>query len=258
MTQSKRRPSLMGHLQSSEPPPFWTLLHALIAVGAYIVLWIAAISVTSVISGEINQAALSVRTLTLSGLISAAVITIGVIRFSRARHPQGWMEALRLDQPAGRNTLLGIVLFSLGFAWSIDLLGAVLRLKGGQIVPPALEGLREGTVLAWLLAAVYGVILLPLAEGLVFGGLLYPALSHRLKDNRAAILVGAIIYMVVNLLLAPTQGQWYAVIQPLLMGVVMLSFRAYYQSARAAILTRAAFGVFFVLAAAFSYGFGAG
>jgi membrane protease YdiL (CAAX protease family) len=150
------------------------------------------------------------------------------------------------------------VLLSLGLAWAFDLAGAVLRLKGGQVVPPVLDSLREPDVFAWLVAALVALIIQPVAESLIFSGILYPALARIFSDNRVTITMVSLIYMLVSLVLSAAPGQWYMMFQPLFMALVVNSLRAYYQSTRAAILARMAFGLFFVLAALFSAGFAAG
>ncbi len=246
----------MARLQAAEDPPFFARPVALLILAAYGVVWIAALSVISVITGEINRAVPSPRVLALSGIVSAAVITIGIVQFARRRMGAGWGTALQVTHPTGRNTLLYIFLIGLGLAWSIDLLGVLLRLKGGQVIPPVMDSLREGNALAWLVAAVYAVFLQPLAESLVFAGIVYPTTARATGDTRFGIFSTAFLFLVVSLIMSPAPGTWYAAVQPFLMMIVVLCFRAYYQSTRAAVVARVAFGVFFILAAAFSGGFG--
>lgn len=148
-----------------------------------------------------------------------------------------------------------MLLLCLGIAWTIDLAGRLLNLTAGQIVPPTLEVLRGGEPLGFLLGVLLAVVFQPVAEGLLFGGVLYPSVARVGSDNRIGIVGGALVYMLVALLTSSSQGQWYALIQPFFMMLVVLSARAYAQSTRTAIVARAAFGVFFVLAALFSAGF---
>jgi hypothetical protein len=115
--------------------------------------------------------------------------------------------------------------------------------------------MRQGEPLAFVLGVLLAVVFQPVADGLLFGGLVYPSVARISGDNRIGIVAVALLYMLVALLTSSAQGQWYALIQPFCMMLVVLSVRAYTQSVRAAIVARAAFGVFFVLAALFSAGF---
>jgi membrane protease YdiL (CAAX protease family) len=249
--------TFFNRLCAREQPSPWTVGLALAFVAAYAVLWVAALSVVSILTGEVNASLPSNRTLALSALLGGLVVGVGLIQWARRRSGQQWTAVLRLREPSQRNAQLLIVLLSLGLAWAIDLAGAVLRLKGGQIVPPVLDSLRQPEIFAWLVAALVALIVQPIAESLIFSGILYPALARIFSDNRIAIIIVSLIYMLVSLVLSAAPGQWYMMLQPLLMALVVNSVRAYYQSTRAAILARLAFGLFFVLAALFSAGFAA-
>jgi membrane protease YdiL (CAAX protease family) len=250
--------TILNRLRAREQASPWTVGLALALVVAYVVMWIAALSVVSILTGEVNASLPSNRTLALSALLSGLVVIVGVVQWARRRYAGQWTAVLRLREPSQRNVLLLVVLLSLGLAWAFDLAGAVLRLKGGQVVPPVLDSLREPDVFAWLVAALVALIIQPVAESLIFSGILYPALARIFSDNRVTITMVSLIYMLVSLVLSAAPGQWYMMFQPLFMALVVNSLRAYYHSTRAAILARMAFGLFFVLAALFSAGFAAG
>jgi hypothetical protein len=259
MRATQNQTTFMKRLTTLEPAPPWSLGTALIFVGAYVVLWIAALSFVSVNTGEINGQLPSPRTLAFSALLSGMVTTVGTISWVRRigrTYDRSVVELLRLLEPSRRNTLVAIGLLTLGVAFTIDLIGALLRLKGGQIVPPVLEALRVPDGTGLVLAIIVAVVIQPAAEGLVFCGVLFPMMARFFFDNRIAILVTAAVYAGASVILAAGPGAWYALIQPFLMMLMVAAVRAYYKSTRAAILARGIFGVFFVMAALFSAGFG--
>ncbi len=245
----------MARLRATETPPAWRLGSALAFVLAYVLFSVVWLLSVSVLSDEAQSGAPSTRTLTLSALLTAIVLSVGIAQWVRQKFGENWLKVLRLLTPSRPAALLAILLFGLGMAWAIDLGGVLLRLKAGQIVPPTLEVLRSGEPVGFLLGVLLAIVFQPIVEGLIFGGLLYPTVARIRSDNRVGILGSALLYTLVALLTSSAQGQWYALIQPFCMALVVLSVRAYTQSVRAAIVARAAFGVFFVLAALFSAGF---
>lgn len=255
MRASERRRSFMAQLRATEPPPPWRLTSGAIFVLAHVLFSIVWLLSVSVLADEAQSGAPSPRTLTLSALLTALVITLGIGQWARRRFGSNWLKVLRLLSPSQPSALLAVLMFCLGLAWAIDLGGRLLNLTAGQIVPPTLEVLRQGEVFGFILGALLAVIFQPVAEGLLFSGMLYPSVARASGDNRIAIVGLALLYMLVSLLTSSSQGQWYALVQPFFMMLVVLCTRAYTQSTRSAIVARAAFGVFFVLAALFSAGF---
>jgi len=268
----------MDRLRAVEPFPIWQTQTALFFVALYVVLWIATLSIVSTVTGEINTYAPSTRNLALSGLGCGMVIIIGVVQWARrapwANGPQGqyWMDVLRLGRPLPRNTMLAIILLSLGLAFTIDLAGIILKAKEGQIVPAVLGPLcRPDSVVpvpglpatacqpefvSFAITLVLALVVQPIAEGLIFFAILFPAMNRVFPgDSRITALVTAFIYMGLSLVLSASPGAWYSLIQPFCMALVIGLVRSYYQSSRAAILARIGFGLFFVLAALLSGGF---
>ncbi len=255
MRAGGKRESFMARLRAAEPPSPWQLSSGIVFMVAYVLFSIVWLLSVSVLADEAQSGAPSPRTLTLSALLTAIVITLGIGQWARRRFGENWLKVLRLLSPSRPSALLAVLMFCLGIAWAIDLVGRLLNLTAGQIVPPTLEVLRGGEPLGFLLGVLLAVVFQPVAEGLLFGGVLYPSVARVGGDNRIGIVGGALLYMLVALLTSGAQGQWYALIQPFFMMLVVLSARAYAQSTRTAIVARAAFGVFFVLAALFSAGF---
>jgi membrane protease YdiL (CAAX protease family) len=255
MTVRQSRGSLLSKLRAPERAAPWGLSQAALYVGAYLIFSILMIFSVSTLTGEITGVLPSPRTIALAGLFSSLIVAMGIFRFASVRYKQTWAATLKLLTPSRPAALLAIFLFGLGMAWAIDLLGVLLRLKAGQLVPPSLAGLQVGEAGSWLLAAALALIGHPIAEGLVFAGLLYPALAKATQNNLASIVLTALIFMGCSLFVSNAPSQWYALIQPALMWLVVAAVRAYTQSTRAAIVARMAFGVFFVLAAVFGAGF---
>lgn len=249
-----RRPSFMQRLRAPEAAPGWTLATGAIFVGAYVLFWIVILSSVSILTDEM-RALPTPQTLALSGAISAVVLVLGVAQWARVRGGAGWVASLRLTEPRQAIALLALLIFGLGMAWAIDLLGVLLQQKQGLVVPATLAGLMQGSAMLWLLTAFVALVAQPLAEGLIFYGVLYPALAFATRDNRIAIIGTALVFLVASIVLAGAPNQWYVAIQPFLMALVIGSVRAYTKSTRAAIVTRVGFGLFFVLAALFSGGF---
>ncbi len=280
MQNPRKSPSsgLMARLRAVEPFAPWQTETALLFTLLVVVLWIATLSIVSTATGEINTSSPSTRALALSGLGSGLVTIIGVVQWARraawANGPKGqyWRDALRLSRTFSRNTILLIFLMCLGLAFAIDLLGILLKLKEGQIVPVVLGPLcRPDSVIpvagltatacqpepvSFVIALVLALVIQPIAEGLVFFAILTPSMNRVFPgDSRIGALVVALIYMGVSLVLSASPGAWYSLIQPFFMTLIVGLVRAYYQSARAAIIARIGFGAFFVVAALLSSGF---
>lgn len=240
--------SLMQRLQAREAPPQWPLMTALFFVVAYAVLLIAGQTFAVTISGG-SFDTLTPLVLALGALLGGLAAIAGIIQWARRRAQATWIDSLHLRQPVQPSVTL-VALFGLGAAWAIDLIGVLLRLKGDQVLPPVLDALRAPFGISWVIALILALFVQPIAEGLVFAGILYPALARDLKNNLVATVFTAVAYTLVSLaVLSSGGGTWYGLIQPFLMALAMSLVRAYAQSAQSAIVARVFFGLFFVLAA---------
>jgi len=248
------RQSVISHITESESPVSWSLLLALFFVLAYAILWIAGQIIMTTLSGTNGVPTSDV--LAIGALIGSVVVIIGTVQWAQRRSDGDWLNWLRLGQPKTPAVFV-VVLTGLGAAWATDLLGVLLRLKTDQVIPPVLETLHEPINVTWILVTVFAIIIQPLVEGLVFAGVLYPALARDLHNNLIAALLTALIYALVNasILTGGTADAWYSLLQPFLMMLVVVLVRAYTQSTQSAIVTRVFFGVFFVLAAVISVRF---
>jgi membrane protease YdiL (CAAX protease family) len=169
-----------------------------------------------------------------------SLLTIVYVNISRRAD----REHLRLQ--TGRSRLFIVLLFSLGMAITIDVIGL---LSSGQfmLVPELLPLLpaRE-SIAGWVLAALFLLALQPLAEQLVFSGVFFPAARHMLGawgGYLATVGVFALFHYLVYGY-PPVNGLWPSLIAPLLAGLVIIGARANAGSTRSAIVAQIGFGLF--------------
>lgn len=255
MQTGRTTPPFFARLQARETPPSWNLGSAFFYVVAYAIVWMMCVLIVSVLLGD-TGGSIAPATYIYSALLSNVVMVIGVYQWARRRLGNQWITNLRLD-PVGNQQAILTLLISLGVAWSIDLIGVLLQAKGGQVVPPQFNALLQAIDLTWVVGAVVALLLQPVAETLVFSGLLYPATTKRGADNARSALAVGIVYMFVHVLLAVQQSPWYVVAYPLLTGLYVTGVRAYTKSTRLAIIARVGIGLFIVLAALIGRSFGA-
>ncbi len=242
--------SVLQRLDVPEAAPVWSAVSGLLFAGVYGLVWIAAQALAVTITGgDLSRPTLTA--LALGVFIASLLSAIVVVQWVRRRVGDEWPRALHLESSHSL-PLFVCLLLGLASAWAVDLIGVLLRLKGGQIVPPSLEILaqRDAPAVGWVIAALVAVIVQPIGEELIFRGLLYPSLAARL-GNRLSILLTSIAFTVLTLILAGPLP-WYALLQPLLMSVAVTALRAHTQSTQMAIVARAMFGLFFVLSALIS------
>lgn len=242
--------SIVKRLDVPEGTPIWSAASGLLFAAVYAVIWIAgqAFAVT-VTGGDLGRPSLTA--LALGVFIASLLSAIVVVQWVRRRVGAEWPGALHLESSHSLPLFICLLL-GLASAWAIDLIGVLLRLKGGQIVPPSLEILaqRDAPAFGWIIAAVVAVIVQPIGEELIFRGLLYPSLAARF-GNRMSILLTSIAFTLLTLIVAGPLP-WYALLQPVLMSLAVTALRAHTQSTQMAIIARATFGLFFVLSALIS------
>lgn len=139
-----------------------------------------------------------------------------------------------------------------GFAAALFLDTLALAPGGGGAPTPELAALAAApsTPALWLLAALYLLLLQPLAEGLVFRGLLQPALQAR-SGRRLALLLTALAWVVFHLLAYSGAdggaGSGAYVATRLAGGLLLGIMRARNTSARASIVAHAGLNLFALL-----------
>ena len=138
-----------------------------------------------------------------------------------------------------------------GFAAALFLDTLALAPGGPGAPTPELAALTvtSSTPALWPLAALYLLLLQPLAEGLVFRGLLQPALQAR-SSRRLALLLTALAWVVFQLLAysGPGGAGGAAFLVTRLAGGLLLGImRARSESARASIVAHAGLNLFALL-----------
>lgn len=245
---------MLKRLARSETAPPWSLFAGLSALFA---LFLAII-----IGSTVAQQFLGDDPITLLvGWSAGAMLGIIFVLTSRRRTEED-VAALRIEADADIRLPL-IALFCVGMAVTFDVIG--LGLTGNFWTAPELFPYftigqdnsitaLDLSIIAWLIALIFMVILQPIAEELVLRGVLYPSLRESL-GAWMAILMSAVFHTLfhtlVYLSIAPTDFTriWYAIAIPFLDALVITCVRAYTGSTRAAIVAHAAFGAFAVLKA---------
>ena len=179
----------------------------------------------------------------LAGWSAGAALVLFALRARYRRHG----ASLPLE-PGGTPAALAL-LTGVAAALFLDTLTLA---AGGGLATPELAGLAAGApgAVAWLAAALYLLLLQPLAEGLVFRGLLQPALQAR-SSRRLALLLTALAWALFHLLAytgAPAGADSAAlIISRLALGLLLCILRARNVSARASIVAHVGINLFFLL-----------
>lgn len=243
---SQPKPSLFQRLATPEPAPPWSLTVVLFTVLAAIAAMIAASTMVVVWAGDQPGAPL------LAWLFGGVFIIL-FVRQSRRRTAD--RAALRLDPP--QTPLILLLLFSLGLAIALDLLSLGVT---GQFLPLAelLPLAQQPTLLMWLVAIAFMIVVQPAAEELILRGVAFPALRSALGGWAGIVvctlLSGVFHFIVYNAAYASVfpnvteqVALWYGVVLPTLDALVFTLMRAATGSTRAAIAAHSAFGLFALL-----------
>lgn len=229
--------SLIQRISTLEPAPPWSFFAAVNTVFVALVAVIAGslIALTLLGGQEFDTLAAWLIGLTLAGIFV----------WTSRRAPED-RAALRLGET--RSRLLIVLLFSLGMAIAVDTLA---MLASGQFLPAVELGSFYGTspgILTWILALILMLIVQPVAEELVFRGVFYPA-ARQTMGAWGGFVVCALVYALFHYLAysSPTSSIWYALVAPLLSGLVITGVRASSGSTRAAIVAHIGFGLFALL-----------
>lgn len=233
--------TLIARIAAPEDAPPWSLTTALLAPLFAFVALIVGSGVVLVWAGDQDYTGLAGWT--LGGIL--------IILFIRQTRQREW-DALRLG--AASIPVPFVMFIAFGIALAFDLLSlAVTR----EFLPkPELLGLNPGTLGApeWGFAIAFMVILQPIAEGLVFRGVLLPALAAR-AGAWGGILFAAALTGIFHLLIYPPNYNtpssiaplWYGLAIPVLEAILFSAARNAIRSTRASIAAQIAFGLFAVL-----------
>ncbi len=244
---------LMKRIGAAEAQPRWSVWAA---IGAMVASFLAII-VGSAISIIIGNSQYSV----LLGWSIGAGLVIAFVWFTR-RSAQYWLALW--NGSTGQNdtnltqNIFWYLLIGVGLAILLDIIG---RAVVGLIIPDTelldlyayVQVGQPVLGISWVLVILFLVVLQPLAEGLVFQGLLLPSLRATIAAWPGFILSAAAYTMFHFVAYQPpltastTALVWIGVLQPLICGLIFAAIRVYTGSTRAAILTHMAFGVFAVI-----------
>ena len=242
---------LLKRIGTAESAPPWSLWGAAGAVLASFAAIIIGFTAATVLVDEQQPAQY------LFAWSVAAALIIVFVRFTRNR-PEQW-AGLRLNEPSAASPLQNVfwyLLVGIGLAIILDLIGRGLTWQ--LVIEPELFRLAfysqyygQSVGLAWLLALLFMSLLQPVAESLVFQGLLLPSLRAALGAWPGYLLSGG-VYGVFHFVAYPPTGTdfaslWYGLFAPLLAGLIFGAVQLYTGSTRAAIITHAAFGLFAVV-----------
>jgi membrane protease YdiL (CAAX protease family) len=241
---------IMQAIAAPQAPPPWNIVYA---VGAVIGAFAAVLIGTTIGTFFGEQTAFTV---TLSWIIGMALIALYITLARNRTVADG--HALAIIQPVPRALL--IILLSFGVGAVLDLLS--LFVTGtpsviAEFVPlfnspsgPAISA----NATTWAMMGLLLVIFQPVAEGLVFRGVAYPALRATLAPG-PGFLMTAVWYGVFHLVAYSTPGAgtwatwWYTLLLPILAGLYLNGVRAYTGSTRASIFAQMGLGLFFIVRA---------
>jgi membrane protease YdiL (CAAX protease family) len=237
---------LFARINALDTPPPWSLVAALSS---------GVISFAAVIMGSFIALALLNKTqyTELAAWTIAAMVTI-IFVFIRFNKPEE-RAALRLGGSEGSGLpvqeIFLMLLIGVGLSLTLDVVSG--RVTNTFLPEPELLSLYQQSVngLTWIFAIVFMVVLQPIAEELVFRGLMLPSLRNTLGAWPGYI-VSAILYALFHMLAFSTaindfNGFWYSQIVPFIAGLIFGAVRLYTGSTRAAILAHVGFGLFAVV-----------
>jgi membrane protease YdiL (CAAX protease family) len=207
------------------------------ALLALFALLISMIVIASVLAATLSGSTINPDTQSLvMGWIVGLVITTAFVAV-RWRRSAAMLAALKLG--TARYPLFLALLLGVAGAFSADLIAA---LGSGSFAPAApLLGLNIGDPFHLVIAIVFAVVMQPLAEGLVFFGVLLPRLRSSL-GGYGGLLMSAVLFTVYYALvfgarLTESSSLWYGVIFPAIVGLVVAAVRSHADSTRAAIVS---------------------
>ncbi len=238
---------IMQRIAQPEPTPPWNVVYATgAAVGAF-----AAIIIGTTVGSLLGEQ--TPFRIVLSWIIGMVLIALYLTLARNRTEADG--RALALTQPIPRWQL--IILLSFGVGAVLDLLS--LFVTGtpsviGEFVP--LFNSAAGPALGdnlptWLMTGLLLVVFQPVAEGLVFRGVAYPALRATLGPVEGFVMT-AVWHGIFHLVAYSTPGEgnfatwWYTLLLPVLCGLYIGAVRAYTGSTRASIFAQMGLGLFFI------------
>jgi len=239
---SPSRPRLAQMARPQTPPP-WSLVDLFSTILALaVVMLVLGPAVTGILFNNFSNP--TPLMLLFSWLLGLLIIT-GFVWITRRN--QG--AALRLSGES-RWPLPYALLVGVGAALTIDLVAGLIA---GFQPTAALTGIGQGSAGEWLLGGLFVALMQPIAEGLIFQGVVLPRLRASFGGwvgfGAAAVVYTVYFAVVYGVRLSGPSLLWYGMIVPLFAALVLNTVRIYTESTRAAILAAIGMGLTFLLAA---------
>ncbi|MCA9885619.1 MAG: CPBP family intramembrane metalloprotease [Anaerolineae bacterium] len=235
------RASILKWIGTPQMPPPWSLLDAGIALLALLLtMTIVATSIAVGVTGGASTTSPQQSAFILGWAI-ASLITTAFVLIRWRRNNEMW-QALRIVRP--QMALPLIFLLGIATTLTVDVIAGLLN---GTFLPvAALYGLGDASN-EWMLAAIFLVIAQPLAESLVFFGVIQARLRASIGPW-AGYLAAVLLFTVFHALVFATQlpegaSLWYGVIYPALIGLFLGALRIRSGSTVAVIVAYAAMGL---------------
>lgn len=240
----RREMTLMAKLsapEASDPP--WGTFGAATAIVAYFVCLVVIGPALASLLGENGPHS---RQLLLPSWAIGMALTIVFIVVNRRSSDESW-RALQLHK--GNTPLPLVLLYGVAIGLSIGLL---ISLAGRQFLPiPEIFGILQRTPASAIYAALLIVLLQPVAETLVFQGIVLPTLRWRLGAWGGVIFTSG-LYTAIHLLVfssATLVTVWFGIVYPALTILAFCLLKVLTTSTSAVIIARIGAGLIFLLTA---------
>lgn len=232
----------------AQTPPPWGLYSALgMAIGAFAAILLSA-GIVGSFSGQSTTTTLLVYCIGMG--FTALLVTV-----ARNRTPADGV-ALALGGADTRIPLILMLSFGVGAALDLVTLAlANVPLVVSEITSAGgVAAVQAAGFGAWFLLGLLLLVLQPIGEGLVFRGVVYPALRTVL-GARSGFFMAAMWHGIFHMIAYPVADNgefstlWVTLIAPVLAGVYICAVRAVSGSTRISMIAQAGLGLFFLVRA---------
>lgn len=251
---------ILKKIDLPEPlPTVWRWQLAVRLVVVYIVAqFMALLLVTTQLDEDLGDP--SAGALALSGLISTLIMVWLIYQYAAniaaEATPAGKKSRYRLPAVLAfgeSHTVPAWIVWFWALAMAI-LLDAVALIAGkpANSLPLGLDRIEDANILIWVTVTFLVIVLRPVAEALLFQGILYPSLAAAYEDNRQGLFVTAAVFTGVYFIQSAGSefgwGVWYwGLVYPLVLGMTLTVIRAHTKSTLTAAGASGMFGIFLML-----------
>jgi membrane protease YdiL (CAAX protease family) len=238
--------NFLSRIGTLENPPPWSTWSALSAVLAAFIAVFLCTGIILAVVGITQYTTLLLWTL-------AAVVAVAFVFFTRRTPEQ--RAALHFTRGASTPQDVFLLLFiGVGLAVALDVVSIRLTntaLPGAELLNlyfDRADGEMPILFISWVLAFALMVIVQPLADQLIFQGILLPSLRQSLGAWPGYIVTAALFGLFHLMIYSSPNGNfifmWYGLFVPFIAGLIFGAVRLYTGSTRAAMVTHVAFGLF--------------